>query len=90
VTQARWAAVDRYLTDLFVESDPALEAALEAGAAAGLPPHDVSPAQGKLLHLLAQIQGARTILELGTLGGYSTICAGAGAARRRPFDHPGS
>jgi predicted O-methyltransferase YrrM len=69
----RWTAVDRYLTELLVPPDPALEAALEANAAAGLPPHDVSPAQGKLLHLLARLQGARTILEIGTLGGYSTI-----------------
>ncbi len=53
--------------------DPALEAALEAAAAAGLPPGEVSATQGKLLELLARVQGARTILELGTLGGYSTI-----------------
>ena len=71
--QEACAAVDGYLAELLVESDPALEAALETNAAAGLPPHDVSPAQGKLLHLLARIQGARAILELGTLGGYSTI-----------------
>ena len=69
----RWAAVDRYITDLLVTSDPTFDAALAASAAAGLPPHDVSPAQGKLLHLLARMQGARTILEIGTLGGYSTI-----------------
>jgi predicted O-methyltransferase YrrM len=69
----RWTAVDRYLTELLVPSDPALEAALWTNAEAGLPPHDVSPAQGKLLHLLARLQGARTILEIGTLGGYSTI-----------------
>jgi predicted O-methyltransferase YrrM len=69
----RWTAVDRYLTELLVPSDAALDAALQANAAAGLPPHDVSPAQGKLLHLLARLQNARTILEIGTLGGYSTI-----------------
>jgi predicted O-methyltransferase YrrM len=73
VTQERWTAVDRYLTDLLVPADPALEAAREASAAAGLPPHEVSPSQGKLLELLARLQGARTILEIGTLGGYSTI-----------------
>jgi predicted O-methyltransferase YrrM len=68
-----WTAVDRYLADLLVRPDRALEAALETGAAAGLPPHDVSPTQGKLLQLLALLQGACTILEIGTLGGYSTI-----------------
>ena len=73
IIQEPWAAVDAYVAELLVETDPALEAALKANAAAGLPPHDVSPPQGKLLHLLARIRGARTILELGTLGGYSTI-----------------
>ncbi|MFN6561474.1 MAG: O-methyltransferase [Nostoc sp. ChiSLP01] len=73
MTQEQWTAVDRYLTDLFVPPDAVLDAALEASAAAGLPPHNVSPNQGKLLLLLAQLQGARTILEIGTLGGYSTI-----------------
>jgi predicted O-methyltransferase YrrM len=71
--QEQWAAVDRYLTDLLVPPDPMLDAALEASAAAGLPPINVSPTQGKLLLLLARLQGARSILELGTLGGYSTI-----------------
>jgi predicted O-methyltransferase YrrM len=69
----QWTAVDRYLADLLIRPDPALEAALEAGAAAGLPPHDISPTQGKFLQLLALLQGARRILEIGTLGGYSTI-----------------
>jgi predicted O-methyltransferase YrrM len=73
MTQEQWTAVDRYLTDLFVPPDPVLDAALQASAAAGLPPHNVSPNQGKLLLLLAQLQGVRTILEIGTLGGYSTI-----------------
>jgi predicted O-methyltransferase YrrM len=68
-----WSAVDRYITDHLVAPDPALDAALEASAAAGLPPINVTPNQGKFLHLLARIQGARTILEIGTLGGYSTI-----------------
>ncbi len=71
--EERWTAVDRYLGDLLVSSDPALEAALEASAAAGLPAINVSPAQGKLLHLLARAIGARNVLEIGTLGGYSTI-----------------
>jgi predicted O-methyltransferase YrrM len=73
MAQEQWTAVDRYLTELFVPSDPALEAALRDSAAAGLPAIHVSPNQGKLLHLLARLQGARNILEIGTLGGYSTI-----------------
>jgi predicted O-methyltransferase YrrM len=73
MTQEQWTAVDRYLTDLLVPPDPALDAALQASAAAGLPPIHVSPNQGKLLLLLARVQGARAILEIGTLGGYSTI-----------------
>ncbi|PWU24834.1 MAG: methyltransferase [Candidatus Rokuibacteriota bacterium] len=73
MSRERWAEVDRYLTALLVESDQALEAALEASGAAGLPRHEVTPSQGKLLHLLARIQRAETILEIGTLGGYSTI-----------------
>ncbi|SEB87909.1 Predicted O-methyltransferase YrrM [Rhizobiales bacterium GAS191] len=72
-TQAQWTEVDDYFTDLLVASDPALEAALAASDAAGLPPINVAPNQGKLLMLLARIQGARRILEIGTLGGYSTI-----------------
>lgn len=72
--QDRWTAVDRYLADRLLEPDAALDAALEASATAGLPAHGVSPTQGRLLELLARIQGARTILELGTLGAYSTIC----------------
>ncbi|MEH1769163.1 MAG: O-methyltransferase [Nostoc sp.] len=73
MNQEQWTAVDRYFTDLLVPPDPALDTALQTSAAAGLPPHNVSPNQGKLLLLLAQIQGARSILEIGTLGGYSTI-----------------
>ena len=73
MTRAQWTAVDRYLTDLLVPADAALDAALEASAAAGLPPIHVAPNQGKLLFLLARAQGARTILEIGTLGGYSAI-----------------
>lgn len=65
MTAERWAAVDRYLEELFAPSDAALEAA-RGGAG-------VSPLQGKLLHVLARLQGARTILELGTFAGYSTI-----------------
>jgi predicted O-methyltransferase YrrM len=69
----RWSAVDRYIAEHLVPADPALEAALRDSDAAGLPPIAVTPTQGKLLELLARIHGARTILELGTLGGYSTI-----------------
>lgn len=71
--QDQWSAVDSYIADLFLAPDPALEAALAASTAAGLPAISVSPTQGKLLHLLARMQKARRILELGTLGGYSTI-----------------
>ena len=71
--QERWTAVDRYLTDLLVPADAALAATLEESARAGLPPIAVSPTEGKLLHLLARVHGAREILEIGTLGGYSTI-----------------
>jgi predicted O-methyltransferase YrrM len=71
--QERWTAVDRYISDLLVKPDAALEAALADSAAAGLPAIAVSAAQGKLLHLLARMQGARKILEVGTLGGYSAI-----------------
>ncbi len=71
--QERWSAVDSYIGENLVPADPVLEAALRASADAGLPPISVSPSQGKLLHLLARAQGARTILEIGTLGGYSAI-----------------
>jgi predicted O-methyltransferase YrrM len=73
MSQEQWTDVDRYVAGTLVGPDAALDAALEASAAAGLPPISVSPAQGKLLHLLAQLQGSRAILEVGTLGGYSTI-----------------
>ena len=73
MNQERWAEVDHYLTDLFVAADSALEEALRASTAAGLPAIHVTPNQGKLLHLLARAAGARAILEIGTLGGYSTI-----------------
>ncbi|MFF0432409.1 O-methyltransferase [Streptomyces sp. NPDC004327] len=70
---ARWTAVDRYLTDLLAPADEALTAALADSTAAGLPEIAVAPNQGKLLHLLVAAQGARNVLEIGTLGGYSTI-----------------
>ena len=68
-----WAEVDQYLEKTLLRPDPALDAALGASAAAGLPQQQVTPTQGKFLMLLAMACGARNILELGTLGGYSTI-----------------
>jgi predicted O-methyltransferase YrrM len=65
--------VDRYIEDLLIPPDPILDAALKASAAAGLPDIAVTPGQGSFLHLLARMHGARRILEIGTLGGYSTI-----------------
>jgi len=73
MSEEAWSAVDSYLTDLLVAPDPALKAALQASADAGLPAIQVSPLQGKLLWLLARAQSANRILEVGTLGGYSTI-----------------
>ena len=71
--KADWAAVDDYIAEKLLREDVAFDDVLAANAAAGLPAIDVSPAQGKLLHLLAKAIGARRILEVGTLGGYSTI-----------------
>ena len=71
--QNTWTAVDDYLNSKLGNSDSALEATLAANAEAGLPAYDVTPNQGKLLYLLARMSGAKRILEIGTLGGYSTI-----------------
>lgn len=71
--QADWTAVDDYIGRHLIGEDAALAAALDANNAAGLPQIDVSPAQGKMLQLFARMTGARRILEIGTLGGYSTI-----------------
>src|SRR6185312_344119 len=71
--QARWSAVDAWWEQRLLPADPVLDAALADARAAGLPPADVSPSQGRLLQLLARSHGARRILELGTLAGYSTI-----------------
>jgi len=76
IGQDLWTSVDRYVSGLLSPSDPALDAALQASAKAGLPEIQVSTNLGKLLHLLARLQGARAILEIGTLGGYSTIWMG--------------
>jgi predicted O-methyltransferase YrrM len=73
MSKDQWSAVDQYFADLLVRPDGALDAALEASDAAGLPTIAVAPNVGKMLHLLARATGARRILEIGTLGGYSTI-----------------
>jgi len=73
MAEDQWTEVDQYFSESLLPSDPILESALEASLAAGLPTISVSPNQGKLLQMLAQIVGARSILEIGTLGGYSTI-----------------
>lgn len=73
MTQELWASVDRYIGDLFVGSDEALSAALDSSTDAGLPAIAVAPHEGKLLYILARAIQARRILEIGTLGGYSTI-----------------
>ncbi len=69
----RWTKVDRYVEDVLIPPDPILDAVQQSSAAAGLPDIAVTASQGKFLHLLARMQGARRILEIGTLGGYSTI-----------------
>lgn len=73
MSQEQWTAVDDYITARLIPPDPVLEAALAATAAAGIPMINVAPNQGKLLYVLVVAHGARTILEIGTLAGYSTI-----------------
>jgi predicted O-methyltransferase YrrM len=73
MAQDVWAAVDQYINETLIPQDVALEAALRASTDAGLPSIQVSAPQGKLLHLVARSIGAKNILEIGTLGGYSTI-----------------
>jgi predicted O-methyltransferase YrrM len=73
MSQRSWRAVDQYLTDTLIPTDPILEQVLRANEVAGLPAHDVSPPQGKFLSLLAQLCHAQRILEIGTLGAYSII-----------------
>jgi predicted O-methyltransferase YrrM len=80
MSQELWTAVDRYYADLLVPADAVLDAALRASAEAGMPAIAVSATQGKLLMLLAQTLGTRRILEIGTLGGYSTIWLARGLA----------
>ena len=79
-TDALWTEIDDYLDDCFVPGDDALDTALASSEAAGLPRINVAPNQGKLLMLLAQAIGASRILEIGTLGGYSTIWLARGLA----------
>lgn len=71
--QEKWSAIDQFVGGLLLPPDPILEFAFASSEKAGLPPIQVSACQGKLLQLFAQVQGARSILEIGTLGGYSTI-----------------
>ncbi|MEO0804158.1 MAG: class I SAM-dependent methyltransferase, partial [Cyanobacteria bacterium J06642_2] len=73
MTPAQWSEVDRYFFERLIPADEALAATLEANAAFKLPAIDVAPNQGQFLQILAQMQGAQSILEIGTLGGYSTI-----------------
>jgi predicted O-methyltransferase YrrM len=73
MTKETWTAVENYICDKLVSSDSALDAALSSAEAAGLPPINVSPNAGKMLHIFAKTISARNILEIGTLAGYSTI-----------------
>lgn len=76
MTDARWSDTDDYLAEQLLVSDEALDTALKESASAGLPSIAVSPLQGKFLHILARLIGARRVLEIGTLGGYSAIWMG--------------
>lgn len=82
MSEKLWTAVEEYVDGLLIPSDPVLDAARDASEDAGLPSIAVSPSQGRLLYLLACMVGAKRILEIGTLGGYSTICM----ARALPAD----
>jgi predicted O-methyltransferase YrrM len=73
MTEQLWAAVENYFVEALAAPDPALTEALKDSAAGGLPPISVAPNEGKQLQLLALASGARSVLEVGTLGGYSTI-----------------
>src|SRR5680860_686504 len=75
-----WDAIDAFIGDHFLDDDPALQAALATSEAAGMPAIQVAPLQGKLLMMLAAAMGARKILEIGTLGGYSAIWLARGMA----------
>src|SRR5262245_52097820 len=73
MNQEQWTAVDQYIVDTLVHPDPLFEEVLRASEAAGLPAYNVSPNQGKLLEIAARLVGARSMLEIGTLGGYSAL-----------------
>src|SRR5262245_17199972 len=80
MSQEQWTGVDRYITDLLAPNDDALQSALRDSAEGGLPSINVTPNQGKLVQMLAEMVGAKRILEIGTLGGYSTIWLARGLA----------
>ncbi len=80
MNQSTWTAVDNYFNDVLLTADPVLEQAIQASEAAGMPQHQVAPNQGQLLQLLVQMMGAKNILEIGTLAGYSTIWLGRAVA----------
>ncbi|RUT01859.1 O-methyltransferase [Dulcicalothrix desertica PCC 7102] len=82
MNQEQWTVVDKYITDLFIPPDPVLDATIQSTIDANMPLINVAPNQGKLLHVLALMKGARKILEIGTLAGYSTIWL----ARALPVD----
>lgn len=80
MNQPTWTAVDGYFSDVLLTADSVLEQAVKASEAAGMPQHQVAPNQGKLLQILVQMMGAKNILEIGTLAGYSTIWLGRAVA----------
>ena len=82
--QPLWTSIDRYLGDLLAPSDEKLAAAVKSNRKARLPAIDVSPLQGKFLHVLIQMTQAKRVLEIGTLGGYSTIWMARALRTRRP------
>lgn len=84
MTSSQWNEVDAHLCDLLIADDEALTSALQSSTKAGLPEINVAPNQGKFLMLLAQVRGATAVLEIGTLGGYSTIWLARGV---RPGGH---
>ncbi len=73
MSQDLWTKVDEYINEITIKPDAALEAAAASAVTANLPPISVTPAHGKLLHLIARAHGSKRILEIGTLAGYSTI-----------------
>jgi predicted O-methyltransferase YrrM len=81
VSQLIWNDVDQYIGETLLPQDRVLDAVLKANRDGGLPPIDVSPAQGKFLNLLVRMIGARLVLEIGTLGGYSSICMARGLGK---------